>query len=187
MNILQLFNKIIFKIKLLRATPQEVPELFRNKFYHLGHNVKLYTYRIGTEPYLISIHDNVVCAANVEFITHDVSCFNIARYKGISDLEVDKVGSIELFDNAFVGANTLLMPNCSVGKNSVVAAGSIVTKKIPDGEVWGGVPAKFIMTTEDYATKILKESKNYPWMQDKTKLSNAKLITLRQRYLFKNK
>lgn len=30
------------------------------------------------------------------------------------------------------------MPNCSVGKNSIVAAGSVVSKHIPDNEVWGG-------------------------------------------------
>ena len=53
------------------------------------------------------------------------------------------------------------MPNCSIGKNSIVAAGSIVTKRIPDGEVWGGIPAKFIMKTEDYARKMVEESKKF--------------------------
>ena len=56
------------------------------------------------------------------------------------------------------------MPNCSIGKNSIVAAGSIVTKRIPDGEVWGGIPAKFIMKTEDYARKMVEESKKFTWM-----------------------
>lgn len=37
------------------------------------------------------------------------------------------------------------MPNTSVGKNSVITAGSIVTKHVPDNEGWGA-PAHFIMT-----------------------------------------
>lgn len=39
--------------------------MMRGKFYHLGKNVELYTLNFGTEPYLISIHDNVICAADV--------------------------------------------------------------------------------------------------------------------------
>lgn len=31
-----------------------------------------------------------------------------------------------------------------IGDNSIIGAGSIVTKNIPDNEVWAGVPAKFI-------------------------------------------
>ena len=42
-----------------------------------------------------------------------------------------------------------------MGKDSIVGAGSLVTKTIPAGEVWGGVPAEFITTTDDYEKKIL--------------------------------
>lgn len=109
--------------------------------------MELYTLNFDTESYLISIHDNVICAADVRFVNHDVSIFNVARLLGLRRGDIDKEGSIELFDNCFVGADTILMPNCSVGKNSIIAAGSIVTKHVPDNEVWGGVPATFIMTT----------------------------------------
>lgn len=36
------------------------------------------------------------------------------------------------------------MKRVTIGENAVVAAGSVVTKDIPDNEVWGGNPAKFI-------------------------------------------
>lgn len=100
----------------------------------------------------------------VRFINHDVSVHRVAYYLGLKRTDIDKVGSIELFENSFVGAYSILMPNCSIGKNSIVAAGSIVTKRIPDGEVWGGIPAKFIMKTEDYARKMVEESKKFTWM-----------------------
>ena len=77
-----------------RATGLERAELFRNRFHFLGQNVELHTMYIGSEPYLISIHDNVVCAQDVKFITHDISCFRVANYLGIPHNKVDKVGKI---------------------------------------------------------------------------------------------
>lgn len=178
-------NKYL-SLRLKIASPNGRAELMRDKFYYLGNNVQLFTRYIGNEPYLISLHDNVVCAADVRFVNHDVSAFTIAQYLGMEPLELDKVGSIELFENCFIGTCTLLMPNCSVGRNSIIAAGSIVTKHIPDGEVWGGVPAHFIMTTEDYAQKLKKKSFDYPWMPytKKSSLSTSELIKMRQDYFF---
>lgn len=176
---------VLFKLKLRFASLQKKNEMLRGKFFFLGENVKLYTTDFGSEPYLISIHDNVTCAANVHFVTHDVSCFNMARYLNVSENNIDKVGCIELFENAFVGAYSILMPNTSVGKNSVLAAGSLLTKHIPEGEVWGGVPAKFIMKTDDYAKKVFETSKSYPWMQvPKDTLTSDDLIKMRQDYFF---
>lgn len=178
-----------FRLKLRRASAHERAELMREKFYHLGKNVELYTTDFGTEPYLICIHDNVICAASVKFINHDVSVFNMARFLGMQRGEIDKVGDIELFDNCFVGAHTILMPNCSVGRNSVVAAGSIVTKHIPDNEVWGGIPARFIMTTDEYAKKVKADSDKFPWMPlaRKRQMDEAHLIRARQEYFFKQR
>lgn len=44
----------------------------------------------------------------------------------------------------WIGANVILLPGVSVGKNSVVGAGSVVTKSIPDHSVAVGNPAKII-------------------------------------------
>lgn len=40
--------------------------------------------------------------------------------------------------------NTLIVNSVTVGDYAVLAAGSVVTKDIPSGEVWGGNPAKLI-------------------------------------------
>lgn len=165
---------------------QEKMDMIRPRFYHLGKNVQLFTTSIGTEPYLISIEDNVCVAANVRFITHDVSCFRMAHYLGIDRSKVDKVGGIVLKENCFVGAFTILMPNCSVGRNSVIAAGSVVTKHVPDNEVWGGNPAKFIMTTDEYAKRVVEKSEQFPWTEIKEKITKEELIIARQKYFFKD-
>lgn len=176
------FSNILFRIRLkLEKDVLKKTELWRGKLFYLGKNVRLYTNHLG-DPYLVSIEDNVSVAAEVRFINHDISCYNVARYLNKPEESFDSVGSIELHENCFVGAYSILMPNCSVGKNSIVASGSIVTKKIPDGEVWGGVPAKFIMTIDDYARKLEEKCNDYPWM-GKT-LSYEELVRERQDYFF---
>jgi acetyltransferase-like isoleucine patch superfamily enzyme len=45
-------------------------------------------------------------------------------------------------ENVWIGTHVTVLPGCSIGKNSVVGAGSIVTQSIPANEVWVGVPAR---------------------------------------------
>lgn len=53
------------------------------------------------------------------------------------------------------------MQNVTIGNDCIVGAGSIVTKNIPNGEVWAGVPAKFIGYTKDLGEKYLKQTPKY--------------------------
>ena len=54
------------------------------------------------------------------------------------------IGSIEIFDNCFIGANSTIMYNVKIGPNAIVAAGSVVTKDVPEGVIVGGNPARII-------------------------------------------
>jgi acetyltransferase-like isoleucine patch superfamily enzyme len=54
-----------------------------------------------------------------------------------------KQGPVKLMENCKIGTHSTIMPNVTIGKNSIVAAYSFVTKDIPDNEIWIGVPAKF--------------------------------------------
>ena len=54
-----------------------------------------------------------------------------------------KKGPIELHKNSKIGTHSTIMPNVSIGENSIVAAYSLVTKNIPKNQIWFGVPAKF--------------------------------------------
>jgi acetyltransferase-like isoleucine patch superfamily enzyme len=48
--------------------------------------------------------------------------------------------------NCWIGANSTLLPGVSIGDDAVVAAGSVVTKSVPAGELWAGVPARRLKT-----------------------------------------
>lgn len=59
-----------------------------------------------------------------------------------------KKGKIFLKENSRIGSHCTIMPGVTVGRNSVVGANSFVNKSIPEGEVWAGVPARFIKKLE---------------------------------------
>lgn len=58
-------------------------------------------------------------------------------------------GPVTIGDYVFIGPRAIILPNITIGKGAVVAAGAVVTKDIPDFEIWGGVPAKKIADREN--------------------------------------
>lgn len=51
---------------------------------------------------------------------------------------------IVISNNVFIGGFSIILKGVSIGENSIVAAGSVVSKDIPPNEIWGGNPAKLI-------------------------------------------
>ncbi len=49
----------------------------------------------------------------------------------------------------WIGAGATILPNVSVGENSIVAAGAIVTKDVPPNAIVGGIPAKVIGSVQE--------------------------------------
>jgi len=56
-------------------------------------------------------------------------------------------------DDAIIGGCAVILPNTTIGKKSVVAAGSVVTKDVAPETVVMGIPAKPMMTREEYEAK----------------------------------
>ena len=55
---------------------------------------------------------------------------------------------IHLGKKVWIGSGAIVLPGVSIGDNSVIAAGSVVTKDVPENSVYGGNPAKFIKKIE---------------------------------------
>lgn len=113
----------------------------------------------GSEPWLISIGNHVTITSGVRFITHDGGTV-VFRHLPVYQ-KVIKYGRITIHDNCFIGTRALLLPNIEIGPNSVVAAGSVVTRTVPPNSVFGGNPARLIKTVSAYAESSLRNCPPY--------------------------
>lgn len=107
----------------------------------------------SSEPYLITIGNDVRISSNVHFVTHDGGMHVLRQYKNIP---ADLFGRITVGNNVFIGMNVIILPNVTIGNNVVIGAGSIVTKDIPDNSVACGIPAKVIESIDEYYKKNKK-------------------------------
>jgi len=85
-------------------------------------------------------------------IASDVLIYNDQH--NIHDTNFGNVyGKVEIGDYVFIGPRSIILPGLKIGNGAVVAAGAVVTKDIPEYEIWGGIPAKKI---SDRKAKNLK-------------------------------
>lgn len=117
------------------------------------------TTEFGSEPYLITIGNNVRIAPCVSFFTHDggTSVFNRQeRYRNVI-----KYGQIRIKDNSVIGSRATILPGVTIGPNTVVAAGSVVTRNAPPNTLVAGNPAKPVMSIQQYAEWSLAFTPEY--------------------------
>jgi len=106
---------------------------------------------LGTEPFLVKIGDHVAIAQGVTLHTHDGGTW-IFRQE-MSDLRV--FGPIIIEDNCLIGNNAHILPNVTIGRNSIVAPGSVVIKDVPPDSIVMGVPARPFGSVKKYRERCL--------------------------------
>lgn len=91
----------------------------------------------------VTLGNDVALGPNCTLYTHDhgYTNKNVAAWKGEI---VSK--PIVINDGAWIGSGVTILPGVIIGKRSVVAAGSVVTKNVEAETIWGGIPAKLIKT-----------------------------------------
>lgn len=135
---------------------------------NMGSNINIYgnPYSMfGTEPWCITLGNNVHITREVLFITHDGG--TLLYRNQFPDLEITK--PITIGNDVYIGVRTILMPGVNIGNNCIIAAGSIVTKDVADNSVYGGVPAKFIKHSDDYLKGIKEKSLGLGYLKGKEK------------------
>lgn len=94
----------------------------------------------------IEIKSDVMIGAGVKIYSTD---FHSTDFKERIAHINTKSGNVTIEDGAFIGADSLILKNVHIGRKSVIAANSVVTKDVPDFEIWGGNPARLIRKMEN--------------------------------------
>lgn len=104
--------------------------------------------------WLIEIGDNVTMAPRVHILCHDASTKQFLGYT--------KIGRVNIGNNVFIGADSVVLPGVTIGDNVVIGANSTVTHNIPANSVAVGSPARVISTLDAYLAKERERMKTAP-------------------------
>lgn len=139
-----MFLSIVARIKKMIYTPERWA---RSLGVKLGKNNLIGKDHWSSEPYLITIGDNCQLT-NCKIFTHGGG--NVVRSKYP---DFDCFGKVKIGSWVYIGTNALIMPGVTIGDNVLIAAGSVVTRSIPNGMVVAGNPARIICTVDEYYKK----------------------------------
>jgi len=97
-----------------------------------------YTF-LGTSSHRLEIGSDTMIGAHSYIITenHDVSRRDIP-YARQGYIGADVV----IGTNVWLGCHVTVLPGVKIGSHAVIGAGAVVTKSVPEGETWAGVPAR---------------------------------------------
>ncbi len=111
----------------------------------IGNNVGIsYAYIVAYES--VTIEDNVLIGADVKIWDTD---FHPIGYRERVNKEKAQDKPVLIKEGAFIGACCIILKGVTIGRHSVVGAGSVVSHDIPDGEIWAGNPARRIRKIEE--------------------------------------
>lgn len=93
----------------------------------------------------ISVGNNVKIGGNTVIYDTDFHSLDPKiRCTGFEKLSDVSMKEVIIDDNVFIGAHCTILKGVHVGRNSIIGAGSVVAKSVPENEIWAGNPAKRI-------------------------------------------
>lgn len=107
----------------------------------------------------IEIGDEVTIAPNVHILAHDAST---KRHLGYT-----RLGKVRIGDRVFLGTGVIVLPNVTIGANSIVGAGSVVSVDIPPNVVAAGNPARVITSLAEFLQKQREKMERLPCFDER--------------------
>jgi maltose O-acetyltransferase len=140
------FRRTLRKVQRLRERLRgEVDiEALKDQGLQIGNNVYVAPWVLidPVAAYLISIGDGSRLAPRVHILAHDATS---REALGFTRLAPVHIGS-----RVFLGADTLVLPGVTIGDDTVIGAGSLVSSDIPPGSLARGRPARVVGKSADF-------------------------------------
>lgn len=128
-----------------KLNPKTELQILKERGLRYGKNFNFFNSHIDFgHCWLVDIGDDVTIT-NSTILAHDAST---KYYLGKS-----KIGRVTIGDRVFIGYNSVVLCNVKIGSDVIVAAGSIVTRDIPDNCIVAGNPARIIGQTSEYVER----------------------------------
>lgn len=108
-------------------------------------------------PWMITIGNHVRITEGVKILTHDYAWSVLKTQYGAI---LGASGPVKIGNNVFIGMNTIITRNVEIGNNVIIGAGSVVTSSCDNDSVYAGVPAKRLMSLNEYYEKREKVQYN---------------------------
>lgn len=161
----QLFFKILFRIERLANYEKDRRRKRMFKFcgenvaidpschilvpqqMEIGSNTSISAYTTIYATFGVKIGENCLISSNcgISSYNHIQNSHN-RRQQESEDFKYSK--PVVIGNNVWIGMNACILPGVSIGDNSIVGSGSVVTKNIPANEIWAGNPARFLKKME---------------------------------------
>lgn len=160
-NVKKIVKKIILGYK---ADSESYIAFLKRRGAEIGENVRIFTpskTHIDTqEPFMIHIGSNVVLTGPVTILTHDYSSCVCARAFPEKERAVSAMRPVQIMDNVFIGWGSTLLPGTTIGENSIIGAGAVVSGIIESNSGYVGNPARKLMSIEEFYDKRLKRQED---------------------------
>lgn len=132
----------------------------------IGENVRFrypaHTWVDITRPSLVVFGSNIDVNDNFTLLTHDFSTYAI---RGAYNDYINSSGAVTIGNNVVFGRNVTILKGVTIGDNTIVALGSVITKSTPPNSVIAGAPAKVVCSLEEFyqkrKTKSIDEALEY--------------------------
>lgn len=127
--------------------PYSISNLELGDYSYIGRNSMINNAKIGR---FCSIGPNLVCGYGIHptnGITTSPMFYANNKSNGLTLCDVTKIEETKLINignDVWIGINVTILDGVKIGNGVVIAAGSVVTKNVPDYAIYGGVPAKLI-------------------------------------------
>ena len=108
----------------------------------IGNNVGMSNTTIVCHDQVI-IEDDVRIGGSTKIYDTNFHSLDVEERLGRKS-ETVKTAPVRIKKGAFIGAHCIILKGVTIGESSIIGAGAVVTKDVPDGEIWGGNPAGFL-------------------------------------------